>query len=756
MDSSDHPLYVALFWHLHQPFYKDLLTGDHWMPWVRLHAIKDYYAMAQIAKEFPHLRLNFNLVPSLLEQLEDYANHDGTDTALQLSLKPPRDLDPEEKVDILAHFFSANWETMIAPFPRYRELLEKRGRIEDRGRWSEIQRYFSNQDLQDIQVWFNLAWFNFVLRETDPFLKGLVQKGRNYSEGEKIQLLAKQREVIQQVIPLYRELFLNGQIELTTSPYFHPILPLLCDTDVSKESSPDMILPRSRFRHPEDALLQMKRGLDAHFRHFKRPAQGMWPPEGAVSQEMAQLAASVGFRWMATDEKILFRSLELPLREEAQTGMGHFKLLYQPVSLRGSNFKLDLVFRDHVLSDLIGFTYARWDPKVAAKDFLGRLHQIQSRLKSSRHDGPFLVTIILDGENAWEYYRNDGRDFLSFLYEGLRWENGLQSIQISEFLERFPPRHEIGRIASGSWINHNFRVWIGHPEDNAAWDLLGRTRDDLVSLEKTSGQRKMQGGGDAGSESLQKAWEEVYIAEGSDWCWWYGDDHSSGMDEEFDGLFRKHLMNVYSFMGAPVPDRLHIPLTQKREKVDLTLEPAGFIHPLIDGRITNYFEWILADSYHTSRAGDAMHRSRALIEGIYVGFDPDKIFLRIDMEEGSLKGEEALGLSLQVSFLAPIPVRLKVGLEAKGDTVPVRLDELDPSVRADPSGGMTPVGLKVAVGRIIELEIPLAALKVESGQEIQFAVGLQQNGTEWERWPRSNCFRVRVPSKESMADLWQA
>ncbi len=498
MDSSDHPLYVALFWHLHQPFYKDLSTGEYWLPWVRLHAIKDYYGMAQIAKEFPHLRLNFNLVPSLLEQLEDYANHGGTDRALQLSLKSPRDLDPEEKVSILDHFFSANWETMIAPFPRYRELLEKRGRMEDRRKWSEIQRYFSNQDFEDIQVWFNLTWFNFALRETDPFLKGLVQKGRNYSEEEKLQLLAKQREVIQQVIPLYRELFLNGQIEITTSPYFHPILPLLCDTDVAKESSPDMILPKSRFRHSEDALLQMKRGLEAHFRHFKRPVQGMWPPEGAVSQEMAQLAASVGFRWMATDEEILFRSLELPLREEAHTGMGHFKLLYQPVALRGSNFKLDLVFRDHVLSDLIGFTYARWDPKAAAKDFLGRLHQIQSRLKSSRHDGPFLVTIILDGENAWEYYPNDGRDFLSSLYEGLRWENGLQSTQVSEFLERFPPRHEIGRIASGSWINHNFRVWIGHPEDNAAWDLLGRTRDDLVSLEKTSPETKMQGGGGSG------------------------------------------------------------------------------------------------------------------------------------------------------------------------------------------------------------------------------------------------------------------
>ena len=273
MEQGDHPLYVALLWHMHQPFYKDLATGEYWLPWVRLHAVKDYYRMASIVETFPDLRINFNLVPSLLEQLEDYAKGSATDRALKLSLKPARDLSLPEKVSLLTSAFSANWETMVEPHPRYRDLLRKRGRIGSEKDWEEAQRYFSMQDLLDLQVWMNLTWFSSTLREADLFLQHLVRKGRDFSEEEKLRLLERQREVINQILPLYKRLLDEGQIEITTSPYYHPIMPLVCDTDVGKEACPDIVLPTHRFRHPEDVQEQIRRGLESFFQHFETRPQ---------------------------------------------------------------------------------------------------------------------------------------------------------------------------------------------------------------------------------------------------------------------------------------------------------------------------------------------------------------------------------------------------------------------------------------------------------------------------------------------------
>ena len=751
MEQVDHPLYVALLWHMHQPFYKDLATGEYWLPWVRLHAVKDYYQMASIVETFPDLRLNFNLVPSLVEQLEDYAKGSATDRALKLSLKPARDLSLPEKVGLLASAFSANWETMVEPHPRYRELLRKRGRIGSEKDWAEVQRYFSMQDLLDLQVWMNLTWFNSTLREMDPFLQHLVSKGRDFSEEEKLRLLERQREVINQILPLYKRLLDEGQIEITTSPYYHPIMPLVCDTDVAKEASPDMILPAHRFRHPEDTQEQIRRGLESFFQHFERRAQGMWPPEGAVSQEVARLAAKAGIQWMASDEEILYRCLSL----RSPRGSDKLKLLYQPYCLRGSDFQLYLLFRDHLLSDLIGFTYARWEPKEAAKDFLRHLSRIRASLKDLPDQGPSLVTIILDGENAWEYYKNDGRDFLYSLYEGLTHEKSLQTVRVSDFLERFPPRKEIDVLASGSWIDHNFRIWIGHQEDNAAWDLLSQTRDDLVLLKGLPAGEMV--GREGESKDLEKAWNEVYIAEGSDWCWWYGDDHTSGMDEVFDSLFRKHLMNVYHFMGVDPPDRFYTPLIRERERSDdLTFEPADLVHPSIDGKLTNYFEWLPAGLCKLTDVGGTMHRATSLAKVIYAGFDFDRLFLRIDIEESLLPKKGNFEASVLVRFLDPHAAQVEAELDAQAPKLTAKFYEAESPLK-NSRKEIQVDGLEAAFKKnIIEIGIPFEALKAQAGQFLQFIVILREDGKEKERWPRSRSFRIKVPSREYQSDFWQA
>jgi len=707
--------------------------------------------MASIVEPFPDLRLNFNLVPSLVEQLEDYAKGSAMDRALKLSLKPARDLSLSEKVGLLASAFSANWETMVEPHPRYRELLQKRGKIGNEKDWTEAQRYFSMQDFLDLQVWMNLTWFNSTLREGDPFLHHLVRKGKDFSEEEKLRLLERQRQVINQILPLYKRLLNEGRIEITTSPYYHPIMPLVCDTDVAKEATSDIVLPTYRFRHPEDVQEQIRRGLESFFKHFERRAQGMWPSEGAVSQEVARLVARAGIRWMASDEEILYRCLGLL----SPRGADKLKLLYQPYCLRGADFELQLLFRDHLLSDLIGFTYARWEPKEAAKDFLRHLSRIRESLKDLRDQGPFLVTIVLDGENAWEYFKNDGRDFLSFLYDGLTRDKSLQTVRVSDFLERFPARKEINFLASGSWIDHNFRIWIGHEEDNAAWDLLSQTRDDLVLLE--GGPAGEMAGREGESNDLEKAWQEVYIAEGSDWCWWYGDDHSSGMDEVYDSLFRKHLMNVYHFMGVDAPDRFYTPLIRAREKTDdLTFEPADLVHPSIDGKLTNYFEWLPAGFCKLTDIGGTMHRATSLAKAIYAGFDLDRLFLRIDTEESLLPKKGNWGASVLVRFLDMHSAQVETELDAEAPKLPVRFYEAE-SPLVSSLREIRVKGLEAAFRKnIIEMAIPFQVLKAQAGQYLQFIVILREDGKEKERWPRTRSFRIKVPSREYQSDFWQA
>jgi alpha-amylase/alpha-mannosidase (GH57 family) len=750
----DHPLYVALIWHLHQPYYKDLATDEYWLPWVRLHAIKDYYPMAAFLEHYPDLRLNFNLVPSLLEQLEDYGRGSAMDRSLKLGLRPAKELTLAEKVDLLGLSFSANWETMVEPHRRYGELLQKKGKGGGEQKWVEAVPYFSTQDFLDLQVWSNLTWFHSALRESDPFLQHMVKQGRDFSEEEKLRLFEKQKEIINLILPLYKSLLDAGKIEISTSPYYHPILPLICDTDVAKEPSPDIVLPRHRFRHPEDARDQIERAIESFRKHFGKPPQGMWPSEGAVSQEAARLVAQAGIRWMASDEEILYRSLNLPLPRGDDRQPNQMKLLYQPHTLSGPNCKLTLLFRDHVLSDLIGFAYARWDPRQAAEDFLGRLHQIRNFLRDVSDEGPFLVTVILDGENAWEYYRNDGRDFLSFLYEGLSQNKLLQTTTVSDFLIKFPPRREIGFLASGSWINHDFRIWIGHEEDNAAWDLLTQTREDLLLLSNsTEGTAEREGEAD----SREKAWREVYIAEGSDWCWWYGDDHSSGMDEVFDSLFRKHLMNVYHFMGVEPPDRFFVPLICERGRIDnLTFEPADLIHPSIDGRLTDYFEWLPAGFRKLSEVGSAMHRVSTLAKAIYTGFDSSTLFLRIDLEKNSVSERSANELSVQIRFLAPYHIQLQTSLDSAAPKLAVKLYEAELPWHSNGPREIEAPGVEAAYKDIVEMAIPLRALRAAAGDYLQFIVILGEDGKEQERWPRTEFFKVKVPPGGYESTFWQA
>ena len=545
-------LEVAFLWHMHQPYYKDPLTGKYHMPWVRLHGIKDYFPMAALLEKFDNVKASFNLVPVLIEQINDYANNDATDLLLDLTLKKASHLTHEERSQVLGNFFKVNFHRFVEPNPRYSDLLMKRGVQNPSPK--EIKKAaaaFTTQEFLDLQVLFNLAWFHSITVEEDINLGDLMVKGRDYTEQDKRYVVFKQREVMSQILPLYKKLQDQGTIEITTTPYYHPILPLLCDTEIAKTSGPWMKLPKHKFSHPEDADWHIREGLRYCDEQFNRRPRGMWPSEGSVSDEVLGLMIANKVDWIAMDEDILFKSLTHYDKKFKDMSLFDRRLVYQPYKFRKGSKSLGLIFRDKNLSNMISFSYNSWDQKAAAEDLVSHFKAIREHLRRDADLG--LVTIAMDGENAWEFFADNGRTFFETLYAHLDGSDSLSSTTVSDFLDRQPPTRTLSHIFPGSWINHNFEVWIGQEQDNVSWEYLYKVRKDLERITK-----RLTAKGEGEGEALRKAWQELHIAEGSDWNWWYNGKAHVGNDNPFDPLYRLHLKNIYKILKKPIPDFLKI------------------------------------------------------------------------------------------------------------------------------------------------------------------------------------------------------
>ncbi len=725
---AENPLYINFLWHMHQPYYKDPVSGETTMPWVRLHAIKDYLDMVQILQDFPNIHQTFNIVPSLLEQLEDILSPDSRkDKSFEITLKKAKELTEDEKIFLLKNFFMANWETMIKPLPRYYDLLIKRGKHFSTEEMHSALKRFNNQDFTDLQVLFNLVWIDPIYRASDPQLKELEKKGKYYTEDEKVSILNKQIEIIRQIIPTYKKMQESGIIEISVSPFYHPILPLICDTDIAKISYPEIKSPNARFRHPEDAKLQIESAIKYYTDRFGRTPRGMWPSEGSVSEEVVDLVIESGIKWMATDEDILFKSLGKYKTQEE---------LYKPYSIQRKSGELTLLFRDKALSDSIGFMYQNWPPVKAAADLTNRLRAVRGALPRTK--GPFLVSIILDGENAWEYYPNDGREFLISLYKNLSADNAFKAVTASEFLETHQERGALTHLYPGSWINSNFAIWIGHDEDNRAWEYLTDARNTLETYEKQHPE-------ESASEKLKKAWKEIYIAEGSDWNWWFGEDHSSANDEEFDRLFRTHLLNIYKFIGQKPPEYLSTPIKVKKAKI--LKEPSALIKPLIDGIDTNYFEWINAGIIDAGKSGGTMHQSETIIKRVYFGFDMENLYLRFDFSSAPDKIDREQ-FTLNVLFTEKdlkisIPISdIKKGIEY------IIFDKKD-GEWIEKSRATT-----ASLKRILESSTRFDEIKAKNGETLKILVNIEKNGLEIERCPEYGPFQAVLPTADYESQFW--
>jgi len=608
-------LRVILLWHQHQPFYKDLVSGEYRLPWVRLHGLKDYYGMVKLLDEFPKVHQNFNLVPSLMVQIQDYVDGTAQDPFLRVASKPAKELSPEERRFALQYLFQANPQNVIGRYPRYRQLYD---RFREHGDHPErAERYFQDQDFTDLQVLSQVAWFDeFFLEEKD--VAALVAKGQQYSLDDQTFVIAKERELLGRVLPAHAAAAKKGSIEISATPFYHPILPLVCDTSAGAVSSPGLPLPQNRYRHTEDAREQLMRGMDLHEKVFGMRPKGIWPSEGSVSEEVLAIAANLGVQWMATDEGVLGRSTGTFF---ARDGNGRLpadqaQKLYNIHRYENGSTAMHMVFRDHTISDLIGFVYSGMPPADAAQHLINNIKDAARPVLDKGRDA--VVPIILDGENAWEYYPKSGREFLRRFYDALQQEPAIEAVTISEAIARHKDFGKMNSLTPGSWISANFNVWIGAPEDNRAWDYLYHAREFYAqnAARATEAQRKL-------------AFDEILIAEGSDWNWWYGPEHHSANDRDFDELYRKHLSNVYQALGAVPPDYLAQPITGAEVRPSFIPQTA-YIHPRVAGDKVRYFEWMGAAVYTADHRAGAMHGKQFLLDAVYAGIDATHLYGRLD------------------------------------------------------------------------------------------------------------------------------
>ncbi len=699
---NEKPLKLAILWHMHQPNYQEPGSARMVLPWVRLHATKDYLDMLLLAGRYENLKVTFNLVPSLIDQFQLYIDG-GTDPHLELSRIAAADLTPKQKREILGSFFSANQTHMIEPYERYLELYRKCGGNSEQPVLSEL---FSNEEMRDLQTWSNLVWVDPMFRSEEP-VKALFDQGRHFSEQQKHALLDWQIDLIGRVMPAHQDLFAQGRVDISFSPYYHPILPLLCDTRVALEAMPNMELPGRSFRHPEDAEAQIRMSIQKFESIFGTQMAGMWPSEGSVSEEVADILIRMGIKWIATDEGILHHSLSRSGLDRAANPI-HTVYEYGP--------GLKLFFRDHALSDRIGFVYSGWDADRSVSDFVGHLKRIRS-LCLDRIDQA-VVPVILDGENAWEYFPDDGHEFLSELYRHLDEDPLIETVTMSEAAADIEPR-QLKALFAGSWINHSFRIWIGHPEDNEAWDLLAEARDTLVEFEA--------GNPDFSREQIEAAWKQVLIAEGSDWCWWYGDEHRNSGNEQFDRIFRGHLASVYELLGLEPPFRLQRPIYRAGPSLK-AVQPDALLTPKIDGRLTHFYEWAGAGYFDCLRAGGAMHRVDNCISRIHFGFDHQRFYIRLDfVNRNSL--DLIKSPLFEFVFLTPEPLHLVI--DASG-------------ARTD---GPAVGHYEFCLGESLELAVERKWLWSREHGSLGLAVTLRDGQSVVESWPESEPIKLDVAQK---------
>jgi alpha-amylase/alpha-mannosidase (GH57 family) len=716
-------IHLAVLWHMHQPQYRDPETGRYVLPWTRLHATKDYWGMVKLFEEFPKFHATFNMVPSLCMQLEEYASGNFNEPWFDLAFKKAELLTREDKAEILARAFQVNHERILTRWPRFVELYE----------WSlaaggaQALITFTQRDWRDLQLLSQLAWMDEEWLAKDPIVCRLANRGRDFSEKDKSDLKGKQIELIGLVLPTCREAAKRGQIEISTTPFYHPILPLICDSDIARVANPSTPLPKRAFRRPEDAREQLRRAMNYHERIFGAKPVGLWPSEGSVSDQALAIAAEEGFQWFGTDEGVLGRTLNVGFFRDGAGIPADADRLYQPWNVQTGKGITGL-FRDHHLSDLVGFVYSRMDSRTAAADLHGKLRHLGNSVRTSK---PLTVCLFLDGENAWEYYPGNGREFLREFYRRISDDPDFSALTATETIAAAPDVPATGGIFPGSWINANFDVWIGNAEDVTAWDLLWDAREayarGLDAFQKELPNRPS-------AEGLVTAQESLLAAEGSDWCWWYGPEHSTANDAEFDALYRKHLTAVYAALGQMTPEELAKPIKKSKEQA-YQLPPSARLKVKVDGLDSSYFEWLGSGAYCPERRGGAMHGRVFYLKELRYGFEQERFVVRVDCFPDVMASLEDAEFRIVLGGQEEVTIVASLHREV--------LKEF--SVEKARSCVLNPEGkLEVAYRKILEVAVHKDVLELHGQSKLKLGVALWHSGLPIDVLPAEGFLEVQL------------
>lgn len=544
--SAKEPLNVVIYWHMHQPEYRDFHTGKYHLPWTYLHTIKDYVDMAAHLEANPDARAVVNFTPTLLEQIDDYAKQFEDyskessafrDPMLEALVSPAQPQNTEQRLILVQQCLRANEDRLIQRYPSYQRLATLAKHLEQH---PESTIYIDDQYLSDLVVWFHLAWMGETVRRNDPRIKRQLKKAENFSIHDRIELAQVMGELIGGIINRYRLLAESGQIELSVTPYAHPIMPLLLDIESAREAMPDVSLPTitSYPGGEQRCRWHIEKGLEVFQQHFGFTPAGCWPSEGSVSESTARLLSEYGFRWLASGGTVLHNSLSKavnnPLKENECI---HRRFQYDDVST-------SCFFRDDGLSDLIGFTYSEWHADDAVANLTHHLENIAENCQPHENS---IVSIILDGENAWEFYPENGYHFLDSLYQTLSKHPDINLTTYSSFLDQQPQARPLEHIVAGSWVYGTFSTWIGDADKNHGWDML-------IDAKKTFDQVISSGALD--DKHRKDAEKQLAICEGSDWFWWFGDYNPAESVNDFDYLFRMQLCNLYLLLSIEPPEYL--------------------------------------------------------------------------------------------------------------------------------------------------------------------------------------------------------
>lgn len=725
MMSQAKKLSIAFYWHMHQPVYQLTSGGDYLMPWVRLHAVKDYLDMAMWTKKFDKLKLNFNIVPILVDSIIDYAEKGAHDIHSRMTITPENELKQEDKIFILNNFFDANYQTMILTNPEYHRLYQI---VQAEG--TNDTSIFTNQEYADLMALFNLAWIDPSYKTSIPELKKLIKKGKNYTLEDRINIIEIQRDIIRKIIPSTKKLVEKNKIEITTSPYYHPILPILLDyKNIKKNQIPDDDI--SNLKTELDAKVQTEMALDRIEEVFGKRPRGIWPSEHCVNGKTLELLSSLGVEWSISDEGILANSINFEFEHDFKGYLKEPYHLLKTYRYKTKNTDLKMIFRDSAIPNLISFEYQNHNPIATANDLYDRIKVLQSKILSSP-DREHLLTIALDGENCWENYLEDGASFLKTLYTLITEDETLETVLISDYLDNTKEDKPLNKIAAGSWMNRNFKLWIDEPVKDIAWTYLKRVRQDFSNFVKR----------EPLNPNIELARRELFICEGSDWFWWYGEPNDSGRDNIFDFLFRTHLKNIYRYLDLDTPKYLDDPIsnisTTKPSKY-----PKSLISPEINGKFVTTEEDIWNNAGFIEIPDGPVLRESKLFDKIRFGNDENYFYLKFNLNKYLRENSDLSRRTYQMyiylrkasnrQVLAPVRLINKtqnispVSMEKFHNEIQIaiRNDKLQllRIIKAIP-GDMWVLEqaktIETAYDEVLDVKIPFELLDIKNGETLEF------------------------------------